>query len=485
MKAKLTDKIWSYCLPVSIPRDPRNIIKSIAAIPGTYSNSIFVTVNDIDFDIVARNAIMLLIVITEPDNDNAVDCMLHVWYSSNIQQKHLELLEAKIRPPIENVILKIVNKAAGSLQRKTWKLGNNTFSLTLVKEQWSLLLRYLEVPTGVTEPVARHVRTAVTMTRRDHIDRSYLAQLPPHRVCMERFRANGILLPFGESTEAFKIPNPSITPALSWFARFAADSVRRTFYQTAAWPMMDSADPLDGWDWREVLKTSSGLATNDLYGKLVVYLRRLFFDFHNVLQSHVLTFSLFNTNAGSLPHHLPKNNFARIEVSNIVDRAYLGIEKTLGLLGPLLQPPSVNPHAAMLTLFMNAIPEILSEKEQKNIAKPEMELAMQYMTKVSPARLFGGNMAAAMQTEIIKMMGASVLVRDVDKYFNMYMKQHGFDMFPAFMQMVPREPNTIIEKWPLRLKLLPHEKGAKEEFNSLLSSSHTGIERYVEWSRTK
>lgn len=79
--------------------------------------------------------------------------------------------------------------------------------------------------------------------------------------------------------------------------------------------MMDSADPLDGWDWREVLKTSSGLATNDLYGKLVVYLRRLFFDFHNVLQSHVLTFSLFNTNAGSLPHHLPKNNFARIEVS--------------------------------------------------------------------------------------------------------------------------------------------------------------------------
>ncbi|KAK1048026.1 hypothetical protein LTR33_014919 [Friedmanniomyces endolithicus] len=468
MKAKLTDKIWCYYLPVSIPTsgDPRNIIKSIAAIPGTYSNSILVTVNDIDFDIVARNAIMLLIVLTEPDKEEAVDCMLHLWYSSNIQQKHLELLEAKIRPLVEDVILKIADKAAGSLQRKTWILGNNTFRLTLVKEQWSILLRYLEVPVGVTEPVARHVRTAVTMARRDYIDRSYLAQLPSHRVCMERFRANGILLPFGESTEAFKVPNP-------------------TFYQTAAWPMMDSADPLDGWDWREVLKTSSGLATNDLYGKLVVYLKRHFSDFHNLLQSHTSTFSLFNVNAGSLPHHLPRNNFARIEVSNIVDRAYLGIEKTLGLLGPLLQPPSVNPHAAMLTLFMNAIPEMLSEKEQKNIAGPEMKLAMQYMTKVPPARLFGGNMAAAMQTEMIKMIGASVLVRDVDKYFNMYMKVHRFDMFPAFMQMVPREPNTIIEKWPLRLKLFPHEKGAKEEFNSLLSSAHTGIERYVEWNRTK
>ncbi|KAK0844402.1 hypothetical protein LTR02_013151 [Friedmanniomyces endolithicus] len=199
--------------------DPRNIIKSIAAIPGTYSNSILVTVNDIDFDIVARNAIMLLIVLTEPDKEEAVDCMLHLWYSSNIQQKHLELLEAKIRPLVEDVILKIADKAAGSLQRKTWILGNNTFRLTLVKEQWSILLRYLEVPVGVTEPVARHVRTAVTMARRDYIDRSYLAQLPSHRVCMERFRANGILLPFGESTEAFKVPNPSVTPALASFAR--------------------------------------------------------------------------------------------------------------------------------------------------------------------------------------------------------------------------------------------------------------------------
>ena len=65
------------------------------------------------------------------------------------------------------------------------------------------------------------------------------------------------------------------------------------------------------------------------------------------------------------------------------------------------------------------------------------------------------------------------------------MKVHRFDMFPAFMQMVPREPNTIIEKWPLRLKSLPHEIGAKEEFSTILSTPYTGIERYIEWSRTK
>lgn len=44
-----------------------------------------------------------------------------------------------------------------------------------------------------------------------------------------------------------------------------------------------------------------------------------------------------------------------------------------------------------------------------------------------------------------------------------------------------KKENTIIEKWPMKLKLKPGQKGAKEEFDLLLSSSHTGQERYVEW----
>ncbi|TKA78672.1 hypothetical protein B0A55_04509 [Friedmanniomyces simplex] len=242
--------------------------------------------------------------------------MLHTWFSSMIRQKNLDLLEAKVHPLIDDVVQKIVGKAGGSLQRKTWKFSNSTIRLTLLKEQWSALLCYLQVPTGVTEAVAWHTRTAVTMVRRDHIDRSYLAQLPPHRLCKEKFRADGILLPYGNSTEAFNTPNP-------------------TLFQTAAWPMMDPADPLDGWDWCEVLKTNSGLATNDLYGKLTVYLKQLFSKFHDSLEAHPCTFSLFNVDAASLPHHLPNGTFARIEVSNIVDGAYLGIAKTLDLLGPL------------------------------------------------------------------------------------------------------------------------------------------------------
>ena len=46
-----------------------------------------------------------------------------------------------------------------------------------------------------------------------------------------------------------------------------------------------------------------------------------------------------------------------------------------------------------------------------------------------------------------------------------------------------KEENTIIEKWPMRLKLSLPQPGAQEEFDILQASGHSGNERYVEWKR--
>jgi hypothetical protein len=43
---------------------------------------------------------------------------------------------------------------------------------------------------------------------------------------------------------------------------------------------------------------------------------------------------------------------------------------------------------------------------------------------------------------------------------------------------------TVIESWPTALKLRPGQNGAQEEFDLLLASNFTGLERYVEWKRT-
>lgn len=64
-----------------------------------------------------------------------------------------------------------------------------------------------------------------------------------------------------------------------------------------------------------------------------------------------------------------------------------------------------------------------------------------------------------------------------------YMQKHKFKDIEQLFGVVIKDPHTIIDKWPLRLKKRPAEKGAKEEFMLLLASAHTGTERYVEWRK--
>jgi hypothetical protein len=50
-------------------------------------------------------------------------------------------------------------------------------------------------------------------------------------------------------------------------------------------------------------------------------------------------------------------------------------------------------------------------------------------------------------------------------------------------ELTMKMTNTIVEPWPCRLKVKPKDYGAQEEFDLLLSSSSSGVERYVEWSK--
>lgn len=49
--------------------------------------------------------------------------------------------------------------------------------------------------------------------------------------------------------------------------------------------------------------------------------------------------------------------------------------------------------------------------------------------------------------------------------------------------LVMKENNTVIEKWPLRLKKGPDEPGAVEEFDVHIAMGTCGVERYAEWHR--
>ncbi|RYC56871.1 hypothetical protein CHU98_g9335 [Xylaria longipes] len=439
--------------------DLRNVILSVVNLPESYRSPLSIVINDREIDIVIRNLIFLLIMLVEEDPNTAAESMLHVWYSALVTESCYTLLQKKLKPIIEDVCNKIARKPCQTLLGKTWSFGDNSLRLVLTREAWMKLPSYFDVPGGMTKETAHAVRQAVVNapSRVDYVDRAVLVRSPAMGLGMVKYRNDGVLVPFGQALEAFAIPNPTV------------------FNSSNEWPMMDSADPTDGWSIKAFLATKAGPAKKDAYGQLHHYLKRLFANFHHYLHSKPVSFELQHVNAQVLDKTLAGREFDRIEVSNICDSNYLGIDTTLKTFGPLLRSPSANPHATLITAFMNAVPEAKTMYQIMNpfaadiIIKSDARIALKYIESdlTAPTGTLAENLSS-LQTDAIKISCA--------------VNSYNFARSASSAGVKMKKKHTIIEPWPLRVNggLHPTQKD-REDFKLLLGTAHRGHERYVEW----
>lgn len=64
-----------------------------------------------------------------------------------------------------------------------------------------------------------------------------------------------------------------------------------------------------------------------------------------------------------------------------------------------------------------------------------------------------------------------------------YCESYIFEQTALMNGLKIKTQNTVIEKWPLKLKLRMGEPGFDEEFNNLFASDSWGWEAYLEWAR--
>ncbi|KAK3901827.1 hypothetical protein C8A05DRAFT_16048 [Staphylotrichum tortipilum] len=447
--------------------DLRNVLTTIAELPSSYSHPVEITMNDKDFDIVACNVIMLLIALVVDNTDVAVDCIIHIWYSSLIRKADLDILQQRIRPLIEEVCEKIRDKTPGSVLAKTWQFGQRSLRLVLQKSSWDNLLSFMNTPEGLSAKEANRIRRAVTLaeSRKDYRDRHLLFQPPSRRIAKQRFREDGLLLPFGSRRDEFREPNPTI------------------FHSTDAWPMPDNADPLNGWSTRQVEYCDTGPATADIYGKLFYHVNSVMRAFILRLSTLQAVFRLFQTDAAELVKspNLEAGSFSRIEVSNITDGAYVGVHRTIFLMIPLLQTPLTNPHATLITLFMNVVDEygMLPEEQMANWARTRavMPRIVKYLSlKGIPDPL---------SLDMVRFIYAMGSVATYDHVLDRFAKEFRLSEAARSIGAAMKAKHTIIENWPFRLKLRPNQPGAQKEFDRLVSGGVSGKEFYVEWNRVE
>ncbi|KYG40502.1 hypothetical protein M433DRAFT_116968 [Acidomyces richmondensis BFW] len=441
--------------------DIRNLAMTISCLPTVYRKTVNITLNDWDLDVVARNIIMLLTALAIDDAENALDCMLHVWYSAQLTKSHMGLLESTVRPLIQEVCTKISGKPDSTLLAKTWRFGNRSLRVVLPKSSWESVLSHLSIPEGLTSSKAQDIRVRVTLAeqRVDYLDRHLFSLPPASRMGMVKYRTDGILLPFGHPRSEFTVPNPTL------------------FQNADAWPMPDSADPLEGWANPDVFATFNGPASKDLYGKLYYYVKGVLRSFCQRMSSLECNIQMFSIDAQELASHLQVSSFARIDVSNIVDGAYLGPSLAITKLAPLLQSRHDNVHATLIALYMNAA------YEMEQLGKQNDLILLSLINQITQYMPINQDMLKQSHPMMSKLISAKPLFQDRDRLFDLYTKVHDFKGIERRSGTRMKSRNTIIEKWPIRLKLRRGQRGAQEEFDALMSCPHNPLNCYVEWVR--
>lgn len=153
--------------------------------------------------------------------------------------------------------------------------------------------------------------------------------------------------------------------------------------------------------------------------------------------------------------------------------SYMGIDPTLAYFGPLLKPALENPHATIITLFLNAI-----ESMRDDACNLDVGHGARYMPQSAQAAVSNRR-----GVDAIRILSASQLFADHSNYFAEYMQAFNFEGAAAAAGVSMKINNTIVGPWPCALELQLGHPGAREEFKLLLGSAHTGLETYVEWNR--
>ena len=257
---------------------------------------------------------------------------------------------------------------------------------------------------------------------------------------------------------------------------------------TGEWLQKDSSDPVDGWPV-EAVKSSGmnhGIPEEDRYGRLYFYVRDKLETFcRRIASAKKHRFHLYCVSAADLPVYLDRNieklKFDRVEVANIAEMTYLGLEKTLQTCGSLLKTPAMNPHATLIVLFMNAIHYAEQDLGQDYVRKSLKSAVEKTMKFLPPSLSSVSNKTGA---EAMRMIAAKDIFRDTDHLFGRYMKMENFDKVTKEAGLRMKTANTVIDAWPLRLRKGYGEPGAQEAFDRLIESGSAGNERYVEWARS-
>ncbi|ESK84859.1 hypothetical protein Moror_14953 [Moniliophthora roreri MCA 2997] len=442
--------------------DLRNLIKTVNSLPKDYSGQLAILLNDRNPLVTSRNALILTFLGIMDNMDEAAEYVLHLWYSIFLPMKHAfhaqialgrhEVLKQGFRG--QNVPLTQSSTLSTSFSLATIEciIANMSFNRV---NPWTANNALNAVMNGPE--------------RIDYRERFYAGLKPSHRVAMEQWRRFGLLLPFSAANADFNIANPSlITPG------------------GQLW-MNDCASPLEGWEVPDVLRSgqSHGTTEEDIMGCLFFHVKDQLVEFAKRLRKFHMSITMYDQDAATLPESLPSSLrlFDRIEVSNVMDKQYLGIDKVLATWGPLLNRNRAG--SAIISSFIN-----WASNYPKARAANDDSLAAVYsrkLLKLKPNFLNPmDTMSEIITARHVAVLSGLELIYDNSVAFKKYLVHEGAEVAARKVGLRMRVKNEIVPpRWGVKIgsewTATPPISTDEDWYNKVHLSGLNYSERLVEW----
>ncbi|KZV67124.1 hypothetical protein PENSPDRAFT_62747 [Peniophora sp. CONT] len=406
--------------------DLRNAIKTVNALPDTFQGELTITLNDRDPFVSLRNIMLLRLLGADGDPRRAADAALHHWYSVLLpRQYHTEILAL-----LSEMGLKLLEDQPSGADG--YKLGVLS-SLQVIMGAGSYLRGLTAAFCAQDKYTAADAKAELNgirfdPSRRDLHDKSYSRLEPPHRLSIQKFRECGLVLPFGASTAHFDTPNYML------------------FSPSGKWSIGDGERPLFGWNIEDIVASgrAHGLTRYDLYGSLYFHVSELLCDFAKRLSRFRIKFIVLNEDAVDLATNIQRGDlkdvgipatarFDRIDVSNIMDANYVGVEKVIGAWGPLLRRARTS---ALLGYFMNWA---MGDKSKPKTEDMD-ELKRSGRTSPQPSQLD----PMAWMTWMTDIMNDFPAYTDTSKAFDRYLVEHKVTSSLRQARLKLRQEHTVL-----------------------------------------
>ncbi|TFK46609.1 hypothetical protein OE88DRAFT_1667211 [Heliocybe sulcata] len=454
--------------------DLRNVVRTVNKLPDDYSGELTILLNDCDPHVVARNIVLLILLGTIDDEVLGAELALHYWYSV--------ILPAEYYARTAHAIMPFIQKLASHPPQRRFSLGDNSsLSCDIPRSVIGFLLSTFRQRYQSGEALSNYRSVQFARRRKDYLHRAYCELEPAHREAIREFRIFGVVLPFGSAHRHFNCANLSL---------FSAEG---------EWLQDDNTTPLHGWELKSVLEAGKrhGAQRADLYGCLYFFLTDELRTFARRLRRFKVNFHVYNDDVRDLSDNLKAGalarsgipasvHFDRIDVSNIMDVEYVGIQRVLEDWSPLLRQ---NKTATLTGYFMNwtkhqkgGDPVSAGEHVVTRLTKRLLESHRVRMP--SAQEVLQGNISSSLLSGIASLAP----IYDNAPAFSKFLKAQGIDRSLKTLKLQMKARHTVLphrNMAPLdgAANALPDFPDDASWYLNVHLGSLTWSERYVEFSR--